>query len=649
MIKKITFSKTELIYLLSIISITLLTYLNHFDNPFFFDDVHTITQNESIKSLKNWPQFFTDAKTFSSLPANRAYRPMVTLKNAIDYAVAGKLDARYFHYHIFFWYIILIILVFQLCKKLYHASFKKYKHLSITALLATTWFALHTANAETINYICARSDSFSTLCIVAALLLYINSTTKKWFLHILAMIIGIWTKQTGLMFVPILFVYIILFEEDQIFNDFKKNAISSVINTLKKIAPVTIIGVSLFIFNQFYLTPSSTDSTNYTVTRFEYITTQFFVYKHYLSNFIFPINLSADPDIEIITPWYNLKILTGLLLILGMVYLMFKTAFQKKLRPISFGIAWFFIALLPTTLNPLYQIANDHRMFFPFIGLFIACSWGISILIDKYNLINKTTIFTLLFFLACHAFGTYNRNKIWDTKESLWLDVTVKSPRNGRGLMNYGLTQMEKGNLDNALNYFNRALKLTPNYSTLHINLGIAYGAKNNKQKAVNYFKRAIAENNTYGDAEYYYSRYLKEQKKYTEALKIASLGLQKNAENTRLQNLINELNVVKNQEINRLSKLEEEANTYPTVNLLIDLSSEYYSSKNYQKVIETCQRILEIDANNKIAYNNMCSAYNQLKKWKQGVKACKKAIEIDANFQLAKNNLKWAMDNVVN
>jgi hypothetical protein len=54
-----------------------LAYANHFRNGFHFDDSHTIIDNAYIRSLKNTPLFFTDARTFSVLPANRTYRPLV--------------------------------------------------------------------------------------------------------------------------------------------------------------------------------------------------------------------------------------------------------------------------------------------------------------------------------------------------------------------------------------------------------------------------------------------------------------------------------------------------------------------------------------------------------------------------------------------
>ena len=56
--------------------------------------------------------------------------------------------------------------------------------------------------------------------------------------------------------------------------------------------------------------------------------------------------------------------------------------------------------------------------------------------------------------LLAMAYGTRQRNIVWRTEESLWLDATIKSPDNGRGLMNYGVIQMNKGNYPVADDYF---------------------------------------------------------------------------------------------------------------------------------------------------------------------------------------------------
>ena len=51
-------NNTLLIGFLFILVVTLVVYSNHFHNPFFFDDSHTIVNNSAITSLENWTDFF---------------------------------------------------------------------------------------------------------------------------------------------------------------------------------------------------------------------------------------------------------------------------------------------------------------------------------------------------------------------------------------------------------------------------------------------------------------------------------------------------------------------------------------------------------------------------------------------------------------
>jgi protein O-mannosyl-transferase len=72
-------------------------YSNHFHNGFHFDDFHTVTDNPYIRNLRNTPRFFTDATTFSILPANQTYRPMVSLSLALGYALGRGYNQLWFH------------------------------------------------------------------------------------------------------------------------------------------------------------------------------------------------------------------------------------------------------------------------------------------------------------------------------------------------------------------------------------------------------------------------------------------------------------------------------------------------------------------------------------------------------------------------
>src|SRR3954463_4575057 len=72
-------------------------YSNSLQNAFSFDDIHVVQQNLFIRDLANVPRFFTDARTFSSLPQNATYRPLVSASLALDYAIAHGLAPRVYH------------------------------------------------------------------------------------------------------------------------------------------------------------------------------------------------------------------------------------------------------------------------------------------------------------------------------------------------------------------------------------------------------------------------------------------------------------------------------------------------------------------------------------------------------------------------
>jgi len=299
-------------------------------------------------------------------------------------------------------------------------------------------------------------------------------------------------------------------------------------------------------------------------------------------------------------------------------------------------------------------------MFFPYIGLFIAIPWGIISFIKKFNL-EKTSknfqyklIAIVSFLLIAHAYGTFQRNKIWDNSISLWRDVTIKSPKNGRGLMNYGLALMAKGNYNSASLYFEKALKLTPNWGTLHTNLAILKHtnlailneALGNHQKAEKYFKSAATLDPKSPASYYFHARYLVDQKKYYEANLLLQKAIKVSPNHFQSKSLLSKIKnfvISPEQELKNLIKKTEKK---PSVNSYLELNIKYSELKNYEKAIEICFKILELEPNNVSAYNNLCVAYNHIKKWDLAIEACEKAIKINPNFQLAKNNLNWAKNN---
>ncbi|GAB3915505.1 hypothetical protein GCM10028826_30690 [Mucilaginibacter boryungensis] len=657
------------------------TYSNHFHNEFHFDDAHTVQNNIYIRNIHNIPLFFKDGSTISSYPPNQAYRPVVVTSLAFDYWLGHGYNLFYFHLTTFILFLLQGLLMVWFFIRVFSISLPDSTRNTYIALISVTWYLLHPAVAETVNYVIARADLQSTLGVVGGFVLYqYSARSRKYYLYLLPVIIGALAKPPAIMFAPLLFVYILFFETElSLYDAFKKERFKQVFAVIKKTLPAFICCLIMY-WLQAKLTPKNWEPGG--SSPLQYLITQPFVILHYFQMFFVPNALSADTDWHLLPDILNWRFFTGMLFILVMIMIAFVTSQKKQLRPISFGIIWFFITLIPTSsIIPLGEVLNDHRMFFPFVGLCISLGWSISLLAKKVTpWFSKNVpgykaafIFVLCFALASYAYATYQRNKVWHTDEGLWYDVTIKSPDNGRGMMNYALTKMAQGDYATAAIYYNKALKLLPYYPSLYINIAILKAATGHDAEAEENFKKSLYYGGTSPDPYLYYGRYLNQKGRYTDAAanlqkaiaiapanlyariilmdvyqnlgnwndlkSLATTTLQMSPDNIEAKNYLNAA-------IERKNKLDLTADLVkqaPSAEKYLDLSLQYYNAGQFEKCIEACKEAIKLKRDFPEAYNNMGSAYNMLGQYTQAINALNHALALKPNFQLAANNLAQA------
>lgn len=659
---------------------TFITYSNHFNNAFHFDDSHTIENNSKIKEL-NIASFFKDGTTFSTLPSNQSYRPLTTLENAIDYAATKSINPKPFHIHIFIVYLLTCIVfgffIYGLLQKFNPSAANKYY-----ALLVATIFALLCVNAETVNYIIQRAEITSALTILLGLVFYVKGgLVKKYYLYLVFPLIGFFAKEMAFVFAPLLFLYILIFEENvDLLRFYKGVEFKKVLKSLKKTLPAILLTVGFLIFYSKMLPPTFSSGG---LSKYEYFITQPWVVSHYLSTYFFPFNLSADTDLTTFKSLTDYRVIVGFLIVIGLIWLALKTSKNEKTKLFSFGLLWFFIALIPTsTIVPFSEVLNDHRTFIPYLGLTISVVFGAKYLLDKYaanfskNSMGKSILTLLLIgFIGGNAYGVYQRNKVWKTEESLWKDVTIKSPKNGRGMMNYGLALMAKADYKNAEIYFNKAAELTPTYSLVYINLGILKNALGDKVGAENNFKYALQLDNTLHNCWYYYGDFLFKEGRFHEAINCfnevnkssphflntdryilqsyhqlsqwegmkfyCNQLLNQNAQNDLAKQY---LSIAQNRK-SIYDALEESINDNPTPEKYLDLSLKYFQLAEFEKCIKAAEKALAINPNYSEAYNNIGIAYYELLEYDKAIGAFNNALAINSQNLLAQNNLANAIE----
>ncbi len=92
----------------------------------------------------------------------------------------------------------------------------------------------------------------------------------------------------------------------------------------------------------------------------------------YFTTFFLPLHLNIDTDLQAFHSLSQGLAWIGFAFVLLLVAAAIFTARTREWRPVSFGLWWFLIGLIPTAIYPLNEVENDHRMFLPFIGLSLA-------------------------------------------------------------------------------------------------------------------------------------------------------------------------------------------------------------------------------------------------------------------------------------
>ncbi len=684
-----------------------LAYANSFGNGFHFDDYHTINDNPAVRSLGNVPKFFTDTSTFSVLPANRTYRPMVSVSLAFDYAMGHGYVPVWFHASTFVLFLLLVALLAEWYGVMFAAvespglkpgsskagnagaeapayleartdpvarTSTEASTTTYLGLAASAWFGLHPAMAETVNYMIQRGDIYCTLGCVGALVVYaLWPQWRRWGLYLLPVVFAMLSKPPAAVFPVLLLGYVWFFEfvEYPVWVRLKKSAVAS-------LPSVAVVAAMLWL--QSAMTPKSFAPS--ILSPHDYRLVQPYVWLRYFGALFLPLHLNVDTDLNAISDVFDQRAMAGLAFVALLLVAIWFTARRRRMYPIAYGLIWFVVTELPTSLYPLSEVENDHRMFFAFAGLIAAVVWAAWLAVEalpasllRARWFKPVGVALAVMTLSGYAWGVHVRNRVWHDEESLWLDDVQKSPENGRGLMIYGLTQMNKGAYPVALDYFTRALKYTPNYPTLEINLGVVNGAMADQgdpsrvAEAETHFQRAISLAEEDDAPHAFYGRWLIAHGRLREGISEEKTAVELNPSRTmQREQLIEAYNRLGDAVDARQAALDtlqiapddapaQQTLMHPTqaqqpvvavqaqdVSALINESLRLNLAGKFEESLVVATKAAQLNPQSAEAWNNIAADNEVMHHWDPAIAAAKKAIALRPDFQLAKNNLAWSI-----
>ncbi len=478
-----------------LIAITaLIIYSNTLSSPFHFDDVLSIEKNDVIRSLSN----------FLDLSGTRYAGD---LSFALNYHM-GQLNVFGYHLVNVLIHIINGILVWWLVKLIFKTpvmarSAVSPQLISAAALASALIFVAHPVQTQAVTYIVQRYASLATLFFLLSITLFakwrITSGNRYrvmfYLFSLFSAVLAMKTKEISFTLPFIILLYDFIFFRDTVK---RIHLLIPYILTLP-IIPLSIMSTDRHPGGIVGKLGEAVQETE-TISRGDYLITQFRVIVTYIRLLFFPVNQNLDYDYPVYNSIFIPEVFLSflfLLVILGLaVYLLMRSYYI-----VSFGIFWFFITLsVESGLIPIRDVIFEHRLYLPSIGAGIAFSYALFYGIEKIRrrrgvgtgAASLAVWILILFLIAPLSYAAWQRNSIWKDGVTLWGDVVAKSPLKARGHYNLGLAYFRQGRIDDAIEGYKAAIRLKPDYDEAYNNLGLAYVRQGRIGEAIGEFRTAL-------------------------------------------------------------------------------------------------------------------------------------------------------------
>ena len=439
----------------------LAVFHNTFGNSFHYDDEHSIVENPHIRSLGNVGRFCVDPGMFSGLSEARMYRPLLLVTYALNYA-AGEYEVFGYHLVNLFLHLANACLLWGLASQLLGKG--------RGALLAGLLFAVHPLASEPVNYISSRSSLLATLFFLLAFLLLVKSGERNcgWRQYgwiAVCYLAALLSKSIAIVFPLVGAAYLFLVAQRKAWRCL---VLPAVISVLYMAGTQVIVRKAL-------LQPVRGYGAH--------LATQVKAGVFYIWKISVPTRLSVEPQFGVADGFGEGAVVLAGIALAAVVFALWNGRRQNEL--LIFAVIWFFLALLPSSLVPLYVLVNEHRLYLPMAGAAI----GLGMLVNAGGRGMSAGWVLILVFLGILCF---QRNTVWKSEESLWGDAVARGGQMARPHINLGKAYLEQGRYREAIEVSRRGLDIDPGLARAYYNIGTGYLQLENYELAEAYYQSAL-------------------------------------------------------------------------------------------------------------------------------------------------------------
>ncbi|MEO8762578.1 MAG: hypothetical protein ABI388_13095 [Bacteroidia bacterium] len=420
----------------------------------YLDDSILVIDNYKLNSdYGNIPKAFSQHIFKVDGQADRShdyYRPLMTLSFMLDAHIAGSPAPYFYHFTNLLLHILtgILLLIF----------FKKFGIAPLPAFILCLFFLVHPALAQAVAWIPGRNDSLLAVFVLAAfifLLRYLEERkTYLLALHILMFVLALFSKENGIMLVPITFFYLKFIAKEKF------------TTTIKSTYLIVGLGYLICILPWWVMRQAALDANNstYVGNVIKNIITNAPMISQYIGKTIFPFDLSVLPTIK------DTHFIYGILSIALVIAAIYFTP-NKRWNYILFGLLWYFIFLFPALVSPF--VGLEHRIYVPMFGFLLVMSetkW-----IKDISETNLKTTAIPLGFIVVFLFLTNNRLPVFKDRISFYKNGTETSEYGTFAYLTLGKQYEKIEEYDSAIVTYQRGLKVDSTLIMFHNNMATDY------------------------------------------------------------------------------------------------------------------------------------------------------------------------------
>jgi len=612
------------LFSLALIVATAVAYLPAWNGKPIWDDNAHITQPE----LRSWHGL---VEVWTQVGATQQYYPLVHSVFWIEQKLWGDSVLGYHLINIFLHGFAAIVLLRILLR------------LKVPgAWLAAGLFALHPVQVESVAWISEIKNTLSGLFFFCSILAYLNFDQNRsrvaYFRSLALFLFGLMCK-TAIAPLPAIILAVLWWRRGRL--RLRDDVVPSL--------PFFGLGIGAGLFTAWvernFVGAHGTVFQLSILQRYLIAARDFWFY---LFKLLWPVKLTfIYPRWQISGAiWWQYLFPLTLILLLALIWRLRKKN-RGPLAAVLVFLGLLFPALGFINVYPfIYSFVADHFQYLACVGPLTLFAAGMTMALDSIApgkvLLRPTISFLLLLTLGALS---WRQCRDYRDIETLWRTTIARNPDCWMAYSNLGSFLSARGNVDEAIRDFRKALELWPNQSKDHNNLGKALVQKGRIAEAMDHFQTALRVSPEDPDTESNIGAASLQQGDADEAISHLRRAVEKWPRHAQGHiNLGNAL--LQNREIDAAIAEYEK-----TLALPFDHAESHYSiatalrqKGDVEEAIVHYRKALELRPDYVNAHNNLGNALRQQGRTEEAVHEYEAALKSEPDSILAGNNLAWIL-----